>query len=101
MALESGERGVGLSKALNEYKKAERDTVAGEQVRSAAGRTFTRQGDFWVDTGVKPGLREEKVKYLSTDYFDWVKRHPELKAAFALGDRVRIVVGSTLLLIQP
>ena len=62
--------------------------------RQVEGRTFELRDSVWTDVRYKAGMAELKVKPYSAAYFDLVNRLPELKAVFALGDRV-VVVGRT------
>jgi Ca-activated chloride channel family protein len=58
-------------------------------VRIIGSRTFVLSDDIWIDTVFDPDRMETRqVAFLSDDYFDLVENHPELGAAFALGDRV-------------
>jgi Ca-activated chloride channel family protein len=62
--------------------------------RQIDGRTFELRDGVWTDVRYRAGMTQLKVKPYSTTYFDLVDRLPELKAVFALGDRV-VVVGRT------
>lgn len=63
--------------------------------KRAGTRTFTRDSDRWVDTRMKAGLQVYKVKAYSTSYFALVDKLPELRDAFALGDRI-VVAGRSV-----
>lgn len=60
--------------------------------RRIDGRTFTLQTGVWTDVRYRPGMNTTKIKPFSKVYFDLMNELPELRAVFALGDRV-IVVG--------
>jgi Ca-activated chloride channel family protein len=62
-------------------------------VRVAAGRTFLFRDGGWIDSEAltTPG-KQLKVKFLSKGYFELIQARPELKAAFALGDRVVVLI---------
>jgi Ca-activated chloride channel family protein len=60
--------------------------------RRIESRTFTLNGGVWTDARYRAGMTTIKIKPFSTVYFDLMKELPDLRAAFALGDRV-IVVG--------
>jgi Ca-activated chloride channel family protein len=55
-------------------------------------RTFTLSNGVWTDVRYKSGAKTVSVKAYSKAYFDLIEQLPELRAVFALGDRV-IVVG--------
>jgi hypothetical protein len=60
-------------------------------MRSAGGRTFVMRDGVWTDTRpAKEGARTVKVKAFSKAYFTLIDRMPELRDAFALGERVRV-----------
>ena len=68
---------------------------ASSGTRRVGSRMFQRDGDRWVDARMKPELRVYKVKAYSPAYFSLVEKLPELREAFALGDRV-LVAGRTV-----
>jgi Ca-activated chloride channel family protein len=58
-------------------------------VRIVGARTFVLADGVWMDTGFDPEeMKAVKVAFLSPDYFALAKAHPELAAAFALGQHV-------------
>lgn len=60
-------------------------------MRSAGNRTFVMRDGIWVDTRpANEGARTVKVKAFSKAYFSLIDRMPELRDAFALGERVRV-----------
>jgi Ca-activated chloride channel family protein len=62
---------------------------AGGQVRILGAHTFVLNNDTWIDTAFDPDqMQTVKVEFLSDQYFTLVKDHPDLAAAFALGERV-------------
>ena len=56
------------------------------------GRTFSLEGGTWTDVRYRGTMTTIKIKPFSKVYFDLMKELPDLRAVFALGDRV-IVVG--------
>jgi Ca-activated chloride channel family protein len=72
-------------------------------VRAVAGRTFIYKSGGWIDSEAVSGTKKSlKVKYLSDAYFALVKAKPELKAAFALGGRLVVVIAKdTSVIIDP
>jgi Ca-activated chloride channel family protein len=62
---------------------------AADKVRIVGPRTFVFREGLWMDTGFDPDEMETmKVEFLSKDYYELVRTHPELAAGFALGQRV-------------
>ena len=68
---------------------------ASSGMRRAGARLFQQNGDVWTDVALKPELQVYKVKAYSRAYFTLLERVPELKDAFAVGDRV-IVAGRSV-----
>ena len=64
-------------------------------MRRAGTRIFRLDGDRWIDAGMKPDLTVYKVQAYSAEYFTLLEKVPELRDAFALGDKVT-VAGKTL-----
>lgn len=71
------------------------DAAGAAGVRRVGTRVFQRDDDRWVDARMKAELRVYKVKAYSAAYFSLIEKLPELKEAFALGDRV-LVAGRTV-----
>lgn len=73
----------------------DRNGVASESViRHAAGKTFVRDGDRWLDTKWDGKKQPKKIKVFSDEYFELLKSRPELSKIFALGARVLVVLGN-------
>lgn len=72
------------------------DAIAGSAVGSGTkrvdGRTFVLKGDTWTDVRWRDSMKTVAVKPFSTEYFELMSRVPELKAVFALGEKV-VVAG--------
>ena len=90
------ERDFEQAKLSAEMRDA-RSVVAADELakasgmRSAGNRTFVMRDGVWVDTRpAKEGARTVKVKAFSKAYFSLIDRMPELRDAFALGERVRV-----------
>jgi Ca-activated chloride channel family protein len=93
LSMAEGKGGVAVSRATKKMKEQERGPSASEPVRVAAGRTFLFRDGGWIDSEAltTPG-KQLKVKFLSKGYFELLQARPELKAAFALGDRVVVLI---------
>ncbi|HJR62753.1 MAG TPA: VIT domain-containing protein [Gemmatimonadaceae bacterium] len=61
-------------------------------LRRAGNRVFTLRDGIWTDSRHRPGLRMVRVQAYSEAYFAVLDLLPELREAFAVGDRV-VVVG--------
>ncbi|WP_225408412.1 VIT and vWA domain-containing protein [Stigmatella hybrida] len=99
LARADGKGSVAVSREMKKMKEEERGPSASEPVRVAAGKTFLYRDGGWIDSEAlaHPG-KQLQVKFLSKGYFALLQARPDLKAAFALGDRVVVVVapGKTL-----
>ncbi|EAU69950.1 inter-alpha-inhibitor H4 heavy chain, putative [Stigmatella aurantiaca DW4/3-1] len=93
LARADGRGGVAVSREMKKMKEEERGPSASEPVRVAAGRTFLYRDGGWIDSEAlaNPG-KPLQIKFLSKGYFALLQARPELKAAFALGDRVVVVI---------
>ncbi|MHC5036116.1 MAG: VIT domain-containing protein [Planctomycetota bacterium] len=100
----TGRKAVERSKALREMKKAEKEPEEAEDdekggkskknVKTVAGKSFSRLEGGWVDQDYKSETFKGKtvqVKYMSTEYFTLLKDHPELAPFFALGEKVKVL----------
>ena len=62
---------------------------AADLVRILGSRAFVFSNGVWIDTAFDPQkMQTVKVAFLSDDYFALAARHPDLAAAFALGEKV-------------
>lgn len=60
-----------------------------DQVVVVGSRAFLNLDGIWTETTFDPSsMTTVKVQYLSDDYFALIAAHPELAAAFALGEQV-------------
>ncbi len=67
---------------------------AGTTRRALAGRVFELRDSVWVQVSPEPraGSREPiRIKPFSSAYFEIMDAIPELRAVFALGERVRVL----------
>jgi hypothetical protein len=70
-----------------------------DQGRFAAGKTFYRNGEKWIDADVqnqKTNAKRARVQFGSTEYFDLVKQQPQSKSWLALGANVEFTIGDTV-----
>jgi Ca-activated chloride channel family protein len=68
------------------------------QSRFAAGKTFFRNGDKWIDSDVqkKTNAKRVRVQFGSQEYFDLMAKQPRAKSWLALGTNVEFMVGDTI-----
>lgn len=99
----TGERGRRISEEVHEMTGADRaDSATSQGVRFALGRAFTWQNGAYVDANHREGMRALRIRPMSRAYFALLTAHPELRAAFALGDHVVIAFdGSRAIVIDP
>ncbi len=95
MRAESGEGAVAAAKEIGKLKKA--DTLSRTRVatstKRALGRDFTMRDGFFVDGACGAKDKVLAVKAYSDAFFQVLERRPDLKAALALGDHVKVSVG--------
>jgi Ca-activated chloride channel family protein len=104
-------------RAFDEAKRAERlrsvrslaDDAAAFRVNSARGvtmrragtRTFVLRDSVWTDARFEEGVRVVSIKPYSDAYFAVVRALPELKEAFALGERVLVRGSKVAIAVSP
>jgi Ca-activated chloride channel family protein len=93
----TGGASIGASRRLQRLKDGNADEVKtfiaerlndrGKRVQEAAGRTFYWDGARWVDGGVEAAAfeRARKVRYLSEEYFDLLRRWPAIGRILSVG----------------
>lgn len=94
-AMKSAGGPAGRSEKLDKDVSDDQDTAG---LRTIEGRTFALTAGVWTDSAIAAGDNSPvvKIKALSDAYFEAIRLNPALKAAFALGDRVRVKVGGTI-----
>ena len=88
----AAQRAVTNASVLDSMSTVASDASGG--TRRVDGRTFVLRDGAWTDIRFKPDMRKTSIKPFSKAYFDVLEQLPELRAVFALGDRV-IVVGKS------
>jgi Ca-activated chloride channel homolog len=69
---------------------------AAEILRYAGSRAFILRDGVWTDTTYDPAtMTATDVPFASEEYFTLLGEHPELGPAFALGQRVIVVLDET------
>jgi Ca-activated chloride channel family protein len=92
---DGGASGVAAAKEIGRLKAGEASSnrAVTTEVR-ALGRTFRFRGGFFVDATSQDKDDTIVVAAYSDAYFAVLRLRPELKAAFALGERVKVRVGN-------
>jgi Ca-activated chloride channel family protein len=79
--------------ATRDAASAEPAPVAAEVVQIVGAKTFVLQEGVWIDTGFDATTMETaKVPFASDEYFRLLDERPELAEAFALGNRVIVLI---------
>ena len=74
----------------------------GNAIKVVGSRTYVQQNGVWIDTSFDPStMTTTKIAFLSDDYFAFLKAHPELAGALALGDKVIVAVGNQFYEVAP
>ena len=74
----------------------------GNAIKVVGSRTYVQQNGVWIDTAFDPStMTTTKITFLSDDYFAFLKAHPELAGALALGDKVIVAVGNQFYEVAP
>ncbi|MEI6807842.1 MAG: VIT domain-containing protein [bacterium] len=90
---QAGKDAVKLSKAIEDYKKADsvNDDIA-PMVKQVGRKIFYLANGVWTDRDYKTGMKTVTVKYGSDEYFKLVSDKPELKKFLALGQKVIVCI---------
>jgi len=69
-----------------------------QQTQFVGNKNFQNQSNVWVDLEFSEArkLPERKLQFLSSEYFDLVKREPQLAQYLALGEEVVVVWKNTV-----
>jgi Ca-activated chloride channel family protein len=69
-----------------------------QQSRFVNGRNFYQNGAQWVDSQVQlnQNARKVRVQFNSADYFDLMRKEPEIRPWLALGQNVQFVLRDTV-----
>ena len=89
------------ARAQQEVVRAD-DDLATDSVRKVGDKTFYLREGAWVDSEYAPDakLPETKLVFGSDAYFDLVRREPKLARFFALGERVVVVFGGRVYVVE-
>jgi Ca-activated chloride channel family protein len=69
-----------------------------QRTRFVGGRAFFQNGKQWVDNNLskQSGGTNVRIKFGSTEYFDFIAQHPEAQPYLALGQNVKLVLNNTV-----
>ena len=90
-------RAAAQQRSATSLDAADANMAANSDMKRVGTRTFQLRGDTWVDSRKRDTMRVTKVRAFSEAYFKLLETIPELREAFALGDKV-IVAGRTVAL---
>jgi Ca-activated chloride channel family protein len=63
-----------------------------EIIRKVGAKTFYLSDSVWYDAKYKKDMEETNIKYLSDEYFELLKKHPEAAKYFAIAAKVVVVL---------
>ena len=69
---------------------ADTQSVRGDAIRRAGDHLFARRGDRWADVAFREGTKVVKIKPFTPAYFAVLDAMPELRAPFAVGEKVLV-----------
>jgi len=70
-------------------------------VKQIGTRTFYLRAGAWTDSQLKAEHKPTQLKAFSKEYFELLKKHPDLGAVMALGGRILVVVDGQAYQIEP
>jgi len=85
-------RATAAPQAVQEEMHVEGRRAIRQLKRNVGPYTFYLRKGVWVDSRFAEGSKAEKVAFLSERFFELVRRAPDLAGAFALGQRVVVVI---------
>ena len=87
-----GERGRRLATRLRSMREAERVDQSASAERFVAGRPFRLVSGMWVDSRYRRAMQTLSVRAASPGWIALLRERPDLRAIFALGDRVAVAI---------
>ena len=70
-----------------------------QQSRFAGGKNFFQNANQWIDASVQkqqPNAKHVRIQFGSSEYFDFVAKHPQATHWLALGQNVQFVLSGTV-----
>ncbi len=69
-----------------------------QRAKYIAGRAFFQNGNQWIDNNVSAqnSANSVRVKFGSDEYFTLLEQHPEARPWLALGQNVKLLLGSNV-----
>jgi Ca-activated chloride channel family protein len=84
-----GRDAIALSESIAEYKQAlGPQTAEPPALKHIGRRTFYLIDGVWTDRAYHQRMKTRRLAYASDAYFEFLRRHPDLKACFALGPKL-------------
>jgi Ca-activated chloride channel homolog len=98
----TGAGAINAAQSIGQMKQDDRGGTSGDQTYRVVGqRTFYLGGEWWTESTWSKDLRILKIQAYSPAYFDLLKARPDLAACLALGDQVRVCLGTLGLEVGP
>ena len=71
------------------------------QSRNVQGRAVYKSGDKWIDQySVESKLKKQNIKFAGNEYFELLRKSPEVAEFYALRKNVRFVYNNTLYIVS-
>lgn len=79
------------------------DAAQAQTLKRIGERTFYLRSGMWIDSAFKADEKAKptEVKAFSKEYFELMKKHPEMGSVLALGGRILVVVDGVSYQIEP
>jgi Ca-activated chloride channel family protein len=99
----SGEAASDMSQHISKSKRQDViDRTDASRFKYVDGKTFVKTDEGWLDIDHPHGGDAIEITYLSEEYFELLKKYPDVKKYLALGDRVTFVHdGTSYRIIKP
>ena len=89
MRSQVGEDAVSASKKIKSMKEEERVVITlVDRIKHVGSKTFYFKEEFWVDGDYKDEDEVVEIKYASEQYFELMRKEPELGKYLSLGEKV-------------
>jgi Ca-activated chloride channel family protein len=103
--IQTGEKAVKAAQAVNDMKQEKKnlDDLSRRQdqaIKNVGDKTFYKVGDRWIDSTLKADAKPAKVKFLSDEYWELLKTHPELAKYQSIGSSMIVVLKNRVVEIE-
>jgi Ca-activated chloride channel homolog len=96
---DSGREAIQLSEAIRKYRERSTDREDIASVRHVGKKIFYLLNGQWVDSAYNEKMKTRRVAFASDEYFELLRKRPELKPFLALGEKMIVALddGSALI----